>query len=146
MGHFFLRYHLQLLSFFLKKIISLYFKVDLKINFTEKKLNTYQIDKPSFVAWFFLLVGFLFPSLMAVVFNEYRSTLFQLSFIFNSIGSILSVLYTERRASIYTDHAQLIDEDIIHAFEYYIRVINSRLIMTSIIIITSLIFFIVVNN
>lgn len=54
-------------------------------------------------AWLSYLIGFIFPSLMAVIFNDYRTTLFQLSFIFNSLGTFLTILIIEKKLSVMAD-------------------------------------------
>lgn len=145
-GHLILKNWPSNLFTFFKKIINFYFKFNLKTKYIGDKRKLFEIDKPSFFAWLCLLVGFLFPSILAVQFNEYRATLFQLSFIFNSIGTFLTVLYTERRASIYTDKVIMKKDEIYHAYEYFLRVINSRIYTSGIMFIFLLLSIILINN
>ena len=133
-GHFLIKKNLNFFSKLLNQIFNLYFKQDINLKYRGSKITLNAIDKPSTLAWFCLLMGFLFPSILAVIFNEYRSTLFQLSFVFNSVGTLITVLYTDRRASIYTDKTQMNTDEKDDAFNYFIKVINSRLLSTVVLI------------
>ncbi len=141
LGHVLIKFNTIIFFKILNLIVKLYFKQRSEIS--NKGLNylTNSFDKPSLIAWICLLMGFLFPSILAVIFNEYRATLFQLSFIFNSIGTLITVIYTDRRASIYTDKIVMHISEKNDALIYFMKVINSRIISTLFLFIFSLIMY-----
>ena len=87
----------------IKKLSKIYFRDDLIKSHITENLNFYKFDFTTFMAWICFLIGFIFPSILAVIFNEYRTTLFQLSFIFNSIGTFITIVITDKKASILSD-------------------------------------------
>lgn len=48
----------------------------------------------------FLILGFCLPSLFASVYHEYRATLMQLGFVFNSIATLISAFYVEKKIAL----------------------------------------------
>lgn len=85
-------------------LLSKYYK-QIKFERSSKVLisKSFNYDFIISIAWFSHLIGFIFPSLMAVTFNDYRTSLFQLSFIFNSLGTFLTILIIEKKLSIMAD-------------------------------------------
>lgn len=144
-GHLLIKFNTHIFFKLLNIIVKIYFKQKIKITYQDSSHPVNTLDKPSLIAWFCLLMGFLFPSMLAVIFNEYRATLFQLSFIFNSIGTLLTVIYTDRRASIYTDKLKMEDNEKKDTYIYFIRVINSRLVSTFLIILLLMMTYLFMN-
>jgi len=144
-GHLFIRFNTKLFFKILNQVFNLYFKQKVDLKYQGFKSTIIFIDKPSLIAWLSLLIGFLFPSILAVIFNEYRSTLFQFSFIFNSIGTLITVIYTDRRASIYTDKIQMSLIEKNDSYIYFLKVINSRLFSTFFVIVSLIITYLCLN-
>lgn len=142
-GHLFMVFRFNLSIVIIKKISKIYFKSDL-INNNEYKLNFYKFDFITFLAWICFLIGFIFPSILAIIFNDYRTTLFQLSFIFNSLGTFLTIIITDKKASLLSDKENPSNYDILKIIDFLSNVLINRLIATTLILIFILIFFLLV--
>jgi hypothetical protein len=57
----------------------------------------YKIDKLSVISMFLFYMGFTLPTVLSLSFPEYKVTLFQLSFIANAFGSIISIAFIEKK-------------------------------------------------
>jgi hypothetical protein len=140
-GHFFLILKFKLIIKFIQKLFKIYFKFNNFKNF-DHKIKYNNIEFLGLLSWIFLLLGFIFPTYLASFFYEYRTTCFQFSFIFNSVGTILSVIYVDKKISIYgDDNLDLSKSDIIVSF--LSRVLVSRF-LSSLLIFINLIFFFII--
>lgn len=88
-----------------------------KVNI-DKKFIVYNV-----LIGIFLVFGFCVPSMLASLYNEYRATLLQLGFLFNSFATLLSAFYLERRIAIALhedkhDHLQKIREELLLSRTY----------------------------
>lgn len=110
------------------------------------KLKFFQFDLVTFIAWICFLLGFIFPSILAIIFNEYRTTLFQLSFVFNSIGTFLTIVITDKKASMLSDKEYLNEKEKVKILNFLSIVLYNRLIASLAILILLIIFFIIVVN
>lgn len=107
-GHLLMLLKFNFFQMFIEFLIKKYFKEKLKTSKIEYSLLTNKhINTIIFIAWTSYLVGFIFPSFLASYFNEYRTTLFQLSFVFNSLGTFLTILIIEKKASILADQISI---------------------------------------
>ena len=86
----------------------------------------------------------LFSSILAVIFNEYRATLFQLSFIFNSIGTFLTIIVTDKKASLLSDRENPTQIEKKNIINFLSNVLLNRLLATSIILIIVLAMFLII--
>ncbi|MDB3974002.1 DUF2837 family protein [Alphaproteobacteria bacterium] len=143
-GHILMIFKFNLTSLLIKKISYLYFKSDLIGNNKINKLNFYQFDPVTFIAWICFLIGFIFPSILAVVFNDYRTTLFQLSFIFNSLGTFLTIVITDKKASLLSDKENPSKVEIKKIVNFLSNVLINRLLATTLVLIVVLILFLLV--
>lgn len=143
-GHFFMIKKFDLTTLLIRNISNIYFKSDLIKNENSYKLNYYKFDFITFIAWVSFLIGFIFPSILAVIFNDYRTTLFQLSFIFNSLGTFLTIIITDKKASLLSDKEKPTDIDIKNIINFLSNVLFNRLIATLIVLIFVLILFLLV--
>tara|TARA_S200000501_G_C20456635_1_gene583280 strand:- start:166 stop:585 length:420 start_codon:yes stop_codon:yes gene_type:complete len=128
----------------IKKISKVYFKSDLINNDNTYKLIHYKFDFITFIAWISFLIGFIFPSILAVIFNDYRTTLFQLSFIFNSLGTFLTIIITDKKASLLSDKENPSETEIKKIIDFLSIVIINRLLATTVVLIGVLILFLLV--
>lgn len=133
LGHLFYLYRFQYVCLIIEKIIYWYFKKNIKeLNFVFNKKN-FIFDKFAFSAWICLLLGFMFPSILAVIFNEYRTSLFQLSFIFNSIGTFITVLITDKQATLLSDKSNMTEVEKNKLIDYLYNILLTRLISSLIV-------------
>ena len=102
LGHLFFLLKINFIINKITKLFKFYFKSK-TINTNKFKLKYNKIDYLSSISWVFLLIGFIFPTYLATFFYEYRTTCFQFSFIFNSLGTILSITYIDRKLSLFAD-------------------------------------------
>lgn len=144
LGHILMIIKFNLTSVLIRKITKLYFKSDLIRDDKFYKLNFYKFDLITSIAWVCFLIGFIFPSILAVVFNDYRTTLFQLSFIFNSLGTFLTIVITDKKASLLSDKENPSKNEITKIINFLSNVIINRLLATSAVLIIVLIMFLLV--
>ena len=128
LGHLFLVFKfnltLKLIYFFINK----YFKSSDLTQLPFKEAFNKKFDFKISFAWFCHLVAFIFPAFMAIVYNEYRTTLFQLSWVFNSLGTFITIAIIEKKASILADQDRLESKKLNLIFEYLSLVLTNRLI------------------
>ena len=127
-GHLFMIFSFNNTINLIKKISKLYFKIELIKKSHSFALNFYKFDYASFIAWFCFLVGFILPSILAVIFNQYRTSLFQTSFIFNSIGTILTIVITDKKASLISDISNPSALQIKSIIDFLSKILINRLI------------------
>jgi hypothetical protein len=83
------------IPFYLYRLCKIIHDIDLgKIK--EFNSESGRIDMKSAIATFFFIAGISLPSIFATNFIEYRATLMQTGFIFNSIGSFINVMMVEK--------------------------------------------------
>jgi len=129
-GHLFLIFNFGFISKLMYWMLKKYFK-KVKLNqLSFKKALSFNFDFKISFAWICHLVAFIFPAIMAVIYNDYRTTLFQLSWVFNSIGTFLTITIIEKKASILADHEEISKTQIDFIFEYLSLVLTNRLIST----------------
>jgi len=143
-GHLFMIIKFNSTTALIKKISKVYFKSDLINNDNTYKLVHYKFDFITFIAWISFLIGFIFPSILAVIFNDYRTTLFQLSFIFNSLGTFLTIIITDKKASLLSDKENPSETEIKKIIDFLSIVIINRLLATTVVLIGVLILFLLV--
>ena len=143
-GHLLMIYKFNGATLLVKKISNIYFKQNLIENNSPFKLNFFNFDFISFIAWISFLIGFIFPSILAVIFNDYRTTLFQLSFIFNSLGTFLTIIITDKKASLLSDKENPNNADIRNIINFLSNVLFNRLIATLLVLILVLFLFLLV--
>ena len=113
----------RLIEFLIKK----YFKENLyKPKLEYNLISKNKINFIIFIAWTSYLIGFIFPAFLASYFNEYRTTLFQLSFVFNSLGTFLTILIIEKKASILADQIPINTHSQSKIMEYLGLVLSNR--------------------
>lgn len=142
-GHVFMIFYFHQTHTLIKWISFQYFKDKLINDMHILKLNFFKFDLITSFAWICFLIGFIFPSMLAVIFNEYRTTLFQLSFVFNSIGTFLTIVITDKKASLLSDKNNLINDDKIKILNYLSSVLFNRLISSLFIFFLIIIFFLI---
>tara|TARA_B100000963_G_C22543878_1_gene633511 strand:- start:446 stop:1057 length:612 start_codon:yes stop_codon:yes gene_type:complete len=128
----------------IKKLSKIYFRDDLIKSHITENLNFYKFDFTTFMAWICFLIGFIFPSILAVIFNEYRTTLFQLSFIFNSIGTFITIVITDKKASILSDKDNPSTIEIKNILDFLSNILINRLIATFIVLIIIFLMFLII--
>ena len=128
----------------IKKLSKIYFRDDLIKSHIAENLNFYKFDFTTFMAWICFLIGFIFPSILAVIFNEYRTTLFQLSFIFNSIGTFITIVITDKKASILSDKDNPSTIEIKNILDFLSNILINRLIATFIVLIIIFLMFLII--
>lgn len=139
LGHIYMFFKLSSSYKFIKYLTDIYFTKNLlKIGFRQKFSN-YSFDLFSFIAWFSFLIGFIFPTFLAVFFNEYRATLFQLSFIFNSFGTLITIVITDKKASLLADSSSYDSQEELKIIDYLSLVIINR-IYASLVVLLILLF------
>jgi hypothetical protein len=89
-----------------------------------------KIDGPALYTMIFYLSGFLLPALVAMMFPDYRATLMQLGFVFNSMGTLINVAVVERRFSTLAQHGK--QEEVI---EFGRKLLLSRAAATVVVLI-----------
>ena len=139
-GHLLMLLKFNLFQVFIKFLIKKYFKENLQVS--KLKFNFFSnknIDVIIFIAWTSYLIGFIFPTFLASYFNEYRTTLFQLSFVFNSLGTFLTILIIEKNASILADQISQKTNSQLKIMEYLGVVLLNR-VYSSILVLISLFF------
>jgi hypothetical protein len=137
-------YKFKIMIYLIKKITFFYFKKDFIKKENLKLIAKYQFDFITFVAWVCFLIGFVFPTLLAAIFNEYRTTLFQLSFVFNSIGTLLTIVVTDKKASFLSDIENPNQKEIETIINYLSNVIINRLYATSVVLLFVFISFLLI--
>lgn len=140
-GHIYMFSKIDQICILIKKITDIYFNKGLLHSFIEKKLNKLSYDFFSFFAWLFFLIGFIFPTFLAIIFNEYRTTLFQLSFVFNSLGTFITIVITDRRASLLSDKSIIMNNDKKQIADFLSIVIINRIYASLIIFLTLIILY-----
>ena len=122
---------IRFINFLLKK----YYK-QMSVHYSENILlpKSFSFDLIVSSAWLSYLIGFIFPSFMAVIFNDYRTTLFQLSFIFNSIGTLLTIVVTDKKASFLSDIENPNQKEIEAIINYLSNILINRLYATSVVL------------
>jgi len=145
-GHLIMIKNFNLILKIIKKLSNIYFDKEL-IKFSNAyNLSFYKFDYTVFIAWICFLIGFIFPSILAVIFNEYRTTLFQLSFIFNSIGTLITTVITDRQASLLSDKENPSKLDIDNILQFLSNILINRIIATTIVFfIIVLVYFLFLN-
>ena len=143
-GHLLMIYKFNGTTLLVKKISNIYFNKNLIENNSPFKLNFFNFDFISFIAWISFLIGFIFPSILAVIFNDYRTTLFQLSFIFNSLGTFLTIIITDKKASLLSDKENPNNADIRNIINFLSNVLFNRLIAPLLVLILVLFLFLLV--
>ena len=133
-GHIFMFYRPSSSFYLIKYIIDIYFTKNLLSKDFKKKFINYSFDLFAFVAWFSFLIGFIFPTFLAIFFNEYRATLFQLSFIFNSFGTLITIVITDKKASLLADSNISKSEKDIKITDYLSLVIINRIYASSVVL------------
>ncbi len=144
LGHLIILKKFNFIVYIIKKISIAYFKKDLIKKNVNHKLNYFSLDFSTIFAWFCFLIGFIFPSILAVIFNEYRTTLFQLSFIFNSLGTLITIVITDKKASLLSDKEKPSQKDINNILNFLSNVLINRTIATTIVLIMILILFLLI--
>ncbi len=144
LGHLIMIYKFKIMIYLIKKITFFYFKKDFIKKENLKLIAKYQFDFITFVAWVCFLIGFVFPTLLAAIFNEYRTTLFQLSFVFNSIGTLLTIVVTDKKASFLSDIENPNQKEIETIINYLSNVIINRLYATSVVLLFVFISFLLI--
>ena len=138
--HILILFKFKTVKIFVQWLMKKYFKndtYDFKGNFfSERKIK---FDFVILVAWASYLLGFIFPSILAVIFNEYRTTLFQLSFIFNSLGTFLTILIIEKKLAIMSDQTNKTQFQIDEIMNYLSIVIINRVIASILLLVILLI-------
>ena len=126
-GHLLMLLKFNLFQILIEFLIKKYFKENLHIPKLEYSLiSNNKINNINFIAWTSYLIGFIFPAFLASYFNEYRTTLFQLSFVFNSIGTFLTILIIEKKASILADQTAKNTNSQLKIMEYLGLVLLNR--------------------
>ena len=143
-GHIFMIWKFELTSNIIRTVSKFYFKNDLINKKNKNSLNNFNFDLISFIAWASFLIGFIFPSILAAIYNEYRTTLFQLSFIFNSIGTFLTIIVTDKKASLLSDRENPTQIEKKNIINFLSNVLLNRLLATSIILIIVLAMFLII--
>ena len=138
--HILMLFKFKIVKIFVRWLMKKYFKndtYDFKGNFfSERKIK---FDFVIIVAWTSYLLGFIFPSILAVMFNEYRTTLFQLSFIFNSLGTFLTILIIEKKLAIMSDQTNKTQFQIDEIMNYLSIVVINRVIASLLLLVILLI-------
>lgn len=145
-GHLIMIKNFNLILKIIKKLSNIYFDKELIKFSNASSLSFYKFDYTVFIAWICFLIGFIFPSILAVIFNEYRTTLFQLSFIFNSIGTLITTVITDRQASLLSDKENPSKLDIKNILQFLSNILINRIIATTIVFfIIVLVYFLFLN-
>lgn len=126
-GHIFMFYGLSSSYNLIKYLTDIYFRKNLLKKSFNQELNNYSFDMFSFIAWFSFLIGFIFPTFLAIFFNDYRATLFQLSFVFNSFGTLITIVITDKKASLLADSHSFGGDEEILITDYLSLVIINRI-------------------
>lgn len=142
-GHFFILFYFNKTHKLVQWLSFQYFKNVYIKDENIDKLKFFKFDLVTFVAWICFLLGFIFPSILAIIFNEYRTTLFQLSFVFNSIGTFLTIVITDKKASLLSDNENLNEKEKATILNYLSIVLLNRLIASLAILILLIIFYII---
>lgn len=142
-GHIFMFYRLSSSYIFIRYLTDIYFARNLLNNGFKQKLTNYSFDPFSFIAWFSFLIGFIFPTFLAIFFNEYRATLFQLSFVFNSFGTLITIVITDKRASLLADSFSPKSEKDFKITDYLSLVIINRIYASSLVLLILLLIFLI---
>tara|TARA_Y200000002_G_C22621147_1_gene638226 strand:+ start:255 stop:956 length:702 start_codon:yes stop_codon:yes gene_type:complete len=140
-GHIYMIFKIEKTVNFIVFITNIYFSKGLIQNNKKYKFESFKFDFFSYVAWIFFMIGFIFPSFLAVIFNEYRTTLFQLSFIFNSLGTFITIIITDRKASLLSDKSNLTSDESLEIINYLSKVIANRLYASLLILLLLIIMF-----
>ena len=127
LGHIYMFYKFNQISKIIKNITNFYFSKDIVINEINEKFKNFDFDFFTFLAWVFFMIGFIFPTTLAIIFNDYRTTLFQLSFVFNSLGTFITIVITERKASLLSDKNVLSKNDYVKIIDYLSIIIFNRI-------------------
>ncbi len=127
LGHLYMFYNFNQISKIIKNITNFYFSKDIAINEINEKFNNFDFDFFTFLAWVFFMIGFIFPTTLAIIFNDYRTTLFQLSFVFNSLGTFITIVITEKKASLLSDKNVLSKKDYVKIIDYLSIIIFNRI-------------------
>ena len=143
-GHLIMIKKFNLVLNLIKKLSKIYFKDDLIKSHKVENLNFYKFDFSTFIAWICFLIGFIFPSILAVIFNEYRTTLFQFSFIFNSIGTFITIVITDRKASMLSDKDNPSTLEIKNILDFLSNILINRLIATFIVLMIIFLMFLII--
>jgi len=144
-GHIYMFYKFNFTSKIIKKITDFYFSKNLVARDIDVKLLNYNFDFFTFIAWIFFMIGFVFPAVLAVIFNEYRTTLFQLSFVFNSLGTFITIIVTDRRASMLSDKNIINNDDFNMIINYLSVIIINRIYANIIVLIALIIGFLIIK-
>ena len=138
--HILMLFKFKIVKIFVQWLMKKYFKnenYEFKGNLCiEKKIN---FDFVIIIAWSSYLLGFIFPSILAVIFNEFRTTLFQLSFIFNSLGTFLTILIIEKKLAIMSDQTNKNQFQIDEIMNYLSAVVINRVIASLLLLIILLV-------
>ena len=137
-GHIFMFYKLSSSYNLIKYLSDIYFNKDLLKKSFKKKFTNYSFDMFSFIAWFSFLIGFIFPTFLAIFFNDYRATLFQLSFVFNSFGTLINIVITDKKASLLADNYSYSAKEESRITDYLSLVIINRIYASTIVVLTLL--------
>lgn len=143
-GHLFIAKKFNLTVLLIKNITNIYFKSDLIKKVELYNLSFFKFDFITFIAWVCFLIGFIFPSILAAIFNEYRTTLFQLSFIFNSLGTFLTIVITDKKASLLSDIENPTNHDVRRIIDFLSNVLFNRILATTLVLISILVLFILI--
>ncbi len=141
LGHIYMFYRLSSSYKFIKYLTDIYFAKNLLNKGFKEKFTNYSFDLFSFIAWFSFLIGFIFPTFLAIFFNEYRATLFQLSFVFNSFGTLITIVITDRKASLLADNYSPNSEKDFKITDYLSLVIINRIYSSSLVLLILLMIF-----
>ena len=133
LGHIFMFYRLSSSYNLIKYLTDVYFRKNLINQSFKKKLTNYSFDMFSFIAWFSFLIGFIFPTFLAIFFNDYRATLFQLSFVFNSFGTLITIVITDKKASLLADNYSFSLGEEVKITDYLSLVIINRIYASSVV-------------
>ena len=128
---------------FIKYLTDIYFTKNLLKKGFKQKFTNYSFDLFSFIAWFSFLIGFIFPTFLAVFFNEYRATLFQLSFVFNSFGTLITIVITDKKASLLADKISYDSNKELKISDYLSLVIINRIYASLLVLLILLLIFII---
>ena len=142
-GHVFMFYKLHSSYHFIKYLTDIYFTKNLLTKGFKQKFTNYSFDLFSFIAWFSFLIGFIFPTFLAVFFNEYRATLFQLSFVFNSFGTLITIVITDKKASLLADKISYDSNKELKITDYLSLVLINRIYASLLVLLILLLIFII---
>ncbi len=94
---------LNSLSSFLVSLLRIYSSNNNLITLKLEKKPDFSINYFAAFAMLFFYAGFTMPTILALSFTAYKVTLFQLSFLLNAIGSVITVSIIERKVALMAD-------------------------------------------